>query len=130
EKPNTFTFSKPAYAAWYAWYAAGHNLSGYLRWAYNSWVRDPLKDSRFRTWPAGDTYLVYPAARSSIRFERLREGIQDFEKIRILKEKLSRQNTPESKRQLQRLQEMLANFRADQLEQKEAGEMIREGREV
>src|SRR5699024_4619259 len=45
EKPNTFTFSKPAYAAWYAWYAAGHNLSGYLRWAYNSWVENPLKDS-------------------------------------------------------------------------------------
>src|SRR5699024_8601706 len=130
EKPNTFTFSKPAYATWYAWYAAAHNLSGYLRWAYNSWVRDPLKDSRFRTWPAGDTYLVYPGARSSIRFERLREGIQDFEKIRILKENIRRQDTPESKQQLQRLQEMLDNFRVDQLDRKGAGEMIRQGREV
>ena len=130
EKPNTFTFSKPAYATWYAWYAAAHNLSGYLRWAYNSWVRDPLKDSRFRTWPAGDTYLVYPGARSSIRFERLREGIQDFEKIRILKEKIRRQNTPESKQQLQRLQDILDSFRVDQLEQQEAGQMIREGRKV
>lgn len=47
---------------------------------------DPLTDSRFRAWLAGDTYLVYPDARSSIRFERLREGIQDAEKIRILKD--------------------------------------------
>jgi hypothetical protein len=29
---------------------------------------------------------VYPGARSSIRFERLRDGIQDYEKIRILRE--------------------------------------------
>jgi hypothetical protein len=63
--------------------AAG--FDGFLRWSYCSWVKDPLHDSRFRTWPAGDTYIVYPGARSSIRFERLIEGIQDAEKIRILR---------------------------------------------
>lgn len=63
--------------------AAGYN--GSLRWAFNSWVENPLVDSRFRTWPAGDTYIVYPQARGSIRYERLLEGIQDYEKISIVK---------------------------------------------
>ncbi len=85
EHPNNFTFSPPAEAAWIGWYAAAQGYSGFLRWAYNSWVKDPLMDSRFRTWPAGDTYQVYPGSRSSIRFERLRDGIQDYEKIRILR---------------------------------------------
>lgn len=30
--------------------------------------------------------MIYPGARSSIRLERLTEGIQFFEKVRILKE--------------------------------------------
>jgi hypothetical protein len=84
--PNVFTFSDPAEAAYIGWYAAAAGLDGFLRWAYNSWVENPVIDSRFRTWPAGDTYIIYPAGRSSIRFERLREGIQDAEKIRILRE--------------------------------------------
>ncbi len=86
--PNVFTFSEPAEGAFIGWYTVAAGFDGFLRWAYNSWVKDPLVDSRFRTWPAGDTYIVYPDGRSSIRFERLREGIQDAEKIRILREKL------------------------------------------
>ena len=83
--PNMFTFSAPAEAAYTAIHAIAEGYEGYLRWAYNSWTIDPLRDSRFRTWAAGDTYSVYPG-RSSIRFERLTEGIQDCEKIRLLRE--------------------------------------------
>ena len=84
--PNVFTFSPPAEGVFIGWYSIAANFDGFLRWAYNSWVENPLQDSRFRTWPAGDTYIVYPDNRSSIRFETLREGIQDAEKIRILRE--------------------------------------------
>ena len=56
-----------------------------LRWAYNSWAEDPQYDSRFGNWMAGDTYLVYPYNRSSIRFERLIDGIEVSEKIRTLR---------------------------------------------
>ena len=87
-KPNTFTFSVPAEGAWYGFYVAGTKYDGYLRWAYNSWVKDPLHDTRFRQWPAGDTYMVYPYGRSSVRFEKLVEGIQAAEKVRILREEL------------------------------------------
>ena len=65
---------------------AAKNVDGYLRWAYNSWPLEPLLDSRFHTWAAGDTYLVYPGNRTSMRFEKLLEGIQAYEKIRILRQ--------------------------------------------
>lgn len=86
--PNQFTFSDPAESAYMGWYAMAAGYNGVLRWAFNSWVENPLVDSRFRTWPAGDTYIVYPQARSSIRYERLLEGIQDYEKVRVVKKLL------------------------------------------
>ncbi len=87
ERPNNFTFSPPAESAWMGWFAAARGYDGFLRWAFNSWNLDPLADTTYRNkdWPAGDCFLVYPGPLSSIRFERLREGIQDYEKIRILK---------------------------------------------
>lgn len=86
EFPNTFTYSPPVEGVFRAWYSTAADFDGFLRWAYNSWVENPLQDSRFTQWSAGDTYIVYPGNRSSIRFETLREGIQDAEKIRILRE--------------------------------------------
>lgn len=83
-RPNTFTFSPPAESAFLGWHAAALNFSGYLRWAYNSWINNQMVDTRFGNWPAGDCFLVYPGG-SSIRMERLVEGIQDFEKIQILR---------------------------------------------
>ena len=101
--PNTFTFSAPAEAEWLGLYALKANLDGYLRWAFNSWVQEPLLDSRYITWAAGDTYLVYPGARTSIRFERLVSGVQDNEKIKILRKELK----PTA---LKRLDKILSTF--------------------
>ena len=50
-----------------------------------------MQDSRFYNWAAGDCYLVYPNS-SSIRFERLIEGIQYVEMIRILRKEFSDNN--------------------------------------
>lgn len=87
--PNTFTFSEPAEAPWTVLHAVAGGYDGYLRWAVNSWPKDPLRDSRFRTWAAGDTYSIYPGPRSSIRFERLVEGLQACEKIYLLRKELA-----------------------------------------
>ena len=84
EYPNLFTFSAPADAEFIALEALAKGLDGYLRWAYNSWTVTPEDDSRFTAWPAGDTYVIYPFSVSSIRWERLVQGIQQFEKYRIL----------------------------------------------
>lgn len=108
--PNTFTFSQPWEACYMGWFAAAAGYDGLLRWAYNSWPADPQRDSRFTAWPAGDTFIVYPGARSSVRFERLREGIQDYEKIRLLREELMADPSDEHAAQLAALDRTLARF--------------------
>lgn len=104
---NTFTFSPPAEAELIPWYALSQNLDGYLRWAYNSWTIDPNYDSRFRSWSSGDTYIVYPNNYPSIRWQKLLEGIQQFEKYHILKQKAE---VAGDKTQLQALEELLHLF--------------------
>lgn len=101
--PNTFTFSDPAEAEWLGWYAARKNLDGYLRWALNSWTIEPLLDSRFITWGAGDTYLIYPGGRTSVRFENLVAGIQAYEKIRILKQEWKQKGNTKKAARLQKV---------------------------
>lgn len=101
--PNTFTFSDPAEAAWIGYYCAKKELDGYLRWAYNSWPLEPLLDSRFSAWAGGDTYLVYPGARTSIRFEKLLEGIQAHEKISLLRKEFEKKGDAFRQKRLERL---------------------------
>ncbi len=83
--PNTFTYSAPFEAELLGWYGLAWDYDGMLRWAYNSWPADPQTDSRYGSWSSGDTYLVYPFARSSVRFERLIDGIEIVEKVRALR---------------------------------------------
>lgn len=127
--PNMFTCSDPADATYSAWYAIAAGYDGMLRWAVNSWVENPLTDSRFRTWPAGDTYMIYPEARSSIRYERLLEGLQDVEKIRILKEELSAENTTKSRESLFLLNNELQRFNTLNPD-KDPGQMLQEAKKM
>ena len=83
--PNTFTTSNPFEAELMGWYNIACDYDGMLRWAYNSWAEDPQYDSRFGNWMCGDTYFVYPYNRSSMRFEKLIDGIEVAEKIRQLR---------------------------------------------
>ena len=85
-EPNIYSNSYPAEAAYLPIYAAAMNLDGYLHWAWMNWDEHPLTDSRFRKFGSGDTYCYYPGNRSSVRFERLIEGIHQYEKIHILRE--------------------------------------------
>src|SRR5262249_15458597 len=86
---------------------------GFLRWAYDSWPADPLRDARYVSWPAGDCFLVYPGANSCIRFEKLREGIADFEKIRILKEKAKISSAKQIKELISALDNHLQKFNSE-----------------
>lgn len=83
-KPNTFTISKPAEAQWLGIHSFKQDLTGILRWAYNSWPVDPFDCSDYGLWPPGDTYLVYPGPITSIRFEKFRDGIEEYEKLKVL----------------------------------------------
>ena len=126
-RPNTFTFSAPAEAEWLGWFAAKENLDGYLRWALNSWVKNPLQDSRFTAWAAGDTYMIYPEVRSSIRFERLIEGIQSYEKIRILKEEFEKKG---NKSAIKKIDKILKAFDEFSLEEIPAATVVTKAKEA
>jgi hypothetical protein len=97
--PNNFLFSPPIEGRWMSWYSAAHGYNGFLRWAYDAWPADPMRDGRFGSWPAGDCFLIYPGANSGIRFEKMREGIVDYEKIMILR-KLAARSTDKSVKDL------------------------------
>ena len=126
--PNVFTFSQPTEGAFIGWYTMAADFDGFLRWAYNSYTKDALVDSRFRTWPAGDSYVVYPGGRSSIRFERLMEGIQDAEKIRIVRAGLEQDSSAEGQVKLAEFNQMLQTFNI--LEKPEnLGAMLAKGKE-
>ena len=108
--PNSFTFSPPAESAFLGLY------DGYLRWALNSWTKNPCLDSRFRTWAAGDCYQLYPSrpgtSSSSIRYEKIRQGVQDYEKVRLLRMWLKEENNQKG---LQKLNDLLKPFDNDQI---------------
>ncbi|SOD11572.1 DUF4091 domain-containing protein [Pedobacter xixiisoli] len=91
--PNNYVTpqNNPAEMTWMAWYASNNELDGYLRWAYDYWTLSNPMNITDGGNTAGDFSLIYRSGNtypnqplSSIRLELLREGIQDFEKIRIL----------------------------------------------
>ena len=108
--PNTFTFSPPAEAEWLPLFAAANGFDGMLRWAFHSWVENPLVSTDFTSWPSGDCFLIYPGDRSSVRFERLRDGIESFEKIRLLREHAKKSPEPALTAALAELDKALADF--------------------
>ena len=80
--PNCYTFSDPGESYMTIMEMISRRSDGFLRWAYNCWPLDPLTDSRYDNYASGDCFLVYPDNRSSVRFERLRDGIEQYEKMR------------------------------------------------
>ena len=76
------------------WINFKHRITGYLHWGYNFWSGDPFTDTQpphgSGVLPSGDMCIVYPGESGpldSIRFEALRDGVEDFELLRLLAEK-------------------------------------------
>jgi len=77
------------------WANFKYDLPGYLHWGLNYWTGDPFKDLE-PNWggdtylPAGDSHITYPGKTgplSSIRLEAMRDGIEDYELLRLLEKK-------------------------------------------
>lgn len=90
--PSSFARSAPVESAWTLWYAASLGMDGYLRWAYDAWVEDPLRNIDHWWWESGDPFLVYPGdkegdqtPRTSPRFEEFKMAKQQVEKLNYLK---------------------------------------------
>jgi hypothetical protein len=90
--PNTFLYSPLWESRLLPWLAWHHGLNGYLRWAHQSWPDKVWSQPLFR-WHSGDNYFVYPGETgpiSSLRWELLRQGVQDFEALKILEAELEK----------------------------------------
>lgn len=77
------------------WVNFKYGLTGYLHWGLNYWQADPFADLE-PNWggdnflPPGDSHIVYPGKSgpmSSIRLEALRDGVEDFELLKLLEKK-------------------------------------------
>lgn len=87
EHPNSLSFSPAVESQMMPWISAKHNLDGFLRWAFNNWPNDIFQDPVF-AFSQGDEYFIYPGEdgpMSSIRWELLKEGIEDYELFQLAK---------------------------------------------
>lgn len=112
-KPNTFTNSLPAEGAYWPVFCVANDFDGLLHWSFIDWTDDPLRDSRFKLFPAGDTYVVYPGGRSSVRYERLVEGVQAAEKIRLLREAYDQESNTAERQKLDAVVALFADAAID-----------------
>jgi hypothetical protein len=78
----------------------------------------------------GDTFLVSPGARSSLRFERLREGIQNYEKIRILRAELAVNPSRKAAAAKERLNDFLKSIDTTTLDRRSAADVITAGKRL
>ena len=82
------------------WLCFQKRIPGFLHWAYNYWKAregqflNPWNDPTGDRWPGGDTVMVYPPRypyvseeiTSSIRWELMREALEDYEYLRLTQE--------------------------------------------
>lgn len=73
------------------WINFRYDSPGYLHWGFNSWGAngDPYGDvsAPANDWPGGDSHIVYPGFRKlypSIRLLAMRDGIRDYELLRMI----------------------------------------------
>jgi hypothetical protein len=70
------------------WLNYRFGLTGYLHWGFNVWTKDPFEDPGQHR---GDGWHVYPkkdGLLDSLRWEQMRNGIQDYECFRLLEDKI------------------------------------------
>lgn len=111
--PNSFTYSMPGEGYWTILFSAAMGANGYLRWAYDAWVKDPLRDTTHVSFESGDCFLIYPdeadtahpVPHMSVRLEKLAEGMRDINKLLLLADR--------SGVMAQRMAKLLASVRCD-----------------
>lgn len=112
--PNYFIDYPAIDLRMYHWMTWRYGLNGILYWNTMYWQDNPWETpmsqppDRSTKWGNGDGHLLYPPTRTksstfiakgpvdSIRWETIREGIEDYDYFRILQDKLG--HTPVAKR--------------------------------
>lgn len=91
--PGNFSLSAPGESYWTMLYSYSVGGVGFLRWAYDSWVADPLRDTSHAKFEAGDCFLIFPdektaqnpVAHSSLRLEKMAQGVRDVNKLMTIR---------------------------------------------
>jgi len=102
--PNTYLFSPLRESRLMAWLAWKYGFDGYTRWAVNAFPEDVWTQPNYK-WHSGDMYFVYPGKDGPLdgmRWELMRQGIEDYEALRIAweaAEKAGRNDLKEKLRQ-------------------------------
>lgn len=94
--PNSLALSMPGESYWTMMFTAAQGATGYMRWAYDAWVEDPLRDTTHWAFEAGDTFLIYPdeknsatkGVKSSVRLEKMSEGVRDINKLYLMQKEV------------------------------------------
>jgi hypothetical protein len=71
------------------WLNYKYDATGYLHWGWNQWNEDPYKDVGMHIGDAWHVYPVKDGVLNSIRWEQMRNGIQDYEYFWMLEQKIS-----------------------------------------
>ena len=117
--PNNYVTPENSLAemTWMGYYSSQRKFDGYLRWAFDYWKNSDPLDIRDQSNTAGDFSFIYRNGNdlpvryySSIRLEMLREGIEDFEKIRKLKEVYGQSDDPQEIKLIEALDQLLIEF--------------------
>ena len=95
-QPGNFSLSAPVESYWGILNAGMMGTAGFLRWAYDAWVEDPLRDATHNSFEPGDCFLIYPdekdaenpTSKSSVRLERMAEGVRDVNKLMQIREEV------------------------------------------
>jgi hypothetical protein len=116
------------------WLSWGLGLKGFLHWGYAFWIRwqgvpvdvpvSPWLDATGASiycadrtpLPAGDPHIVYPGRDSicsSIRWEVIRKGIEDFEYLYLLEHAAAEAGKKGDRRAVSAAKRLLARVRAD-----------------
>jgi len=80
------------------WQCFKYDVEGFLYWCVNYWEKNPWQDSQTYPGGNGDGSLLYPAEEgplNSIRWEIMREGIQDYDYLSLLKAKVGEEKAKE-----------------------------------
>ncbi|MGM0124588.1 hypothetical protein IGI37_001966 [Enterococcus sp. AZ194] len=91
--PSMFVYSDPQETAFILWYCASLKTTGFLRWALDAWVEDPVNSLNHWFWESGDSLLIYPHRENeehpypSLRFQQLVQGVIAVRKYRYLQQK-------------------------------------------
>jgi hypothetical protein len=90
--PNRFLDQSLLKARVLFWIHYLYNLDGYLHWGLNYYAGDPYtQEGISKDLPLGDRAIVYPGKDrllGSLRFSAQRDGLQDFEYLRVLEDRL------------------------------------------